>query len=136
MKTFNLAECKIFIHDGDIPSSVEISDEISIDTETTGLSLSRDRLCLVQLGVSPKECHIVKFDESYFKKKKVSKNLIKILSDKKIIKIFHYARFDVAMIKKFLGVNCNNIFCTKIASKLVRTYTDKHGLKDLFKELL
>ena len=136
MKTFNLAGCKIFLHDGDIPSSIKIGEEISIDTETTGLSLTRDRLCLVQLGVSSKECHIVKFDKNYFKEKKVSKNLIKLLSNEEVIKIFHYARFDIAMIKKFLGVNCKNIFCTKIASKLVRTYTDKHGLKDLCKELL
>ena len=115
---------------------LDYADEIGVDTETTGLNLSRDRLCLIQIGISRNECHLVKFDKSEFQKEGKYKNLVNLLNNKKIKKIFHYARFDLAVIKKFLKINCENIFCTKIASKLVRTYTDRHGLKDLCKEIL
>ena len=135
MKTLKFADTSVFLHDNDLPESLLHCDEISIDTETTGLNLFRDRLCLIQIGVSKKECHLIKFDKSNFNDLKC-KNLIRILKDKKIKKIFHFARFDLAVINKFLGVKCENIFCTKIASKLVRTYTDRHGLKDLCKEML
>ena len=136
MKTFKFGKSKIFLHNNDLSHPIKNTKIISIDTETTGLSLVRDRLCLIQIGISHKECHLVKFDSDFFKKKKQAKNLQILLNDKKIEKIFHYARFDTAIIKKFLDVSCQNIFCTKIASKLVRTYTDRHGLKDLCKELL
>ena len=135
MKTFKFGKSKIYLHKDDLPKGIEHSNAIAIDTETTGLSLFRDRLCLIQIALSMDECHIVKFDEKSFQTKK-SPQIIELLSNPRIEKIFHYARFDVAMINKFLKVNLENIFCTKIASKLVRTYTDKHGLKDLCKELL
>ena len=136
MKTFKFAETSVFLHNEDLPDLLDYADEIGVDTETTGLNLSRDRLCLIQIGISRNECHLVKFDKAEFQKKGKYKNLVNLLNNKKIKKIFHYARFDLAVIKKFLKINCENIFCTKIASKLVRTYTDRHGLKDLCKEIL
>lgn len=136
MKTFKFAETSVFLHDEDLPDLLDHTNEIGVDTETTGLNLSRDRLCLIQIGISRNECHLVKFDKSEFQKEGKYKNLVNLLNNKKIKKIFHYARFDLAVIKKFLKINCENIFCTKIASKLVRTYTDRHGLKDLCKEIL
>lgn len=136
MKTFKFAETSVFLHNEDLPDLLDHADEIGVDTETTGLNLSRDRLCLIQIGISRNECHLVKFDKSEFQKEGKYKNLVNLLNNKKIKKIFHYARFDLAVIKKFLKINCENIFCTKIASKLVRTYTDRHGLKDLCKEIL
>ena len=136
MKTFKFAETSVFLHNEDLPDLLDHTDEIGVDTETTGLNLSRDRLCLIQIGISRNECHLVKFDKSEFQKEGKYKNLVNLLNNKKIKKIFHYARFDLAVIKKFLKINCENIFCTKIASKLVRTYTDRHGLKDLCKEIL
>ena len=136
MKTYKFAETSVFLHNEDLPDLLDYADEIGVDTETTGLNLSRDRLCLIQIGISRNECHLVKFDKSEFQKEGKYKNLVNLLNNKKIKKIFHYARFDLAVIKKFLEINCENIFCTKIASKLVRTYTDRHGLKDLCKEIL
>ena len=136
MKTFKFAETSVFLHDEDLPDLLDHTNEIGVDTETTGLNLSRDRLCLIQIGISRNECHLVKFDKSEFQKEGKYKNLVNLLNNKQIKKIFHYARFDLAVIKKFLKINCENIFCTKIASKLVRTYTDRHGYKDLCKEIL
>tara|TARA_Y100000991_G_scaffold185735_1_gene149998 strand:- start:18 stop:665 length:648 start_codon:yes stop_codon:yes gene_type:complete len=136
MKTFKFAETSVFLHNGDLPDLLDHSGEIGVDTETTGLNLSRDRLCLIQIGISKNECHLVQFKKSELEKDDKYRNLISILANKKVKKIFHYARFDLAVIRKFLNVNCENIFCTKIASKLVRTYTDRHGLKDLCKEML
>ncbi len=136
MKTFKFGETKVYLHKNDLPNSLKFPGEIAIDTETTGLNLVRDRLCLIQIAFSENESHLVKFDNSFFKKKKNPQNLVSLLMDEKIKKIFHYARFDVAILKKSFDFYCKNLFCTKIASKLVRTYTDKHGLKDLCKELL
>ena len=132
MKTFKFGESKIYLHENDLPKNIDYPKIIAIDTETTGLSLVRDRLCLIQFAFSKNECHLVKFHKS----ENNFPEITGMLEDEKVQKIFHYARFDVAMIKKFLKVNLKNIFCTKIASKLVRTYTDKHGLRDLCKELL
>ena len=136
MKTYKFGNTVIHLHQNDIPKNINLSDVIAIDSETTGLSLVRDKLRLIQLAVSDKECHFIKFDNNFFQDGKKPNELINLLSNPNITKIFHYARFDLAMIKKFLELNLSNVFCTKVASKLVRTYTDKHGLKDLCKELL
>lgn len=109
-----------------------LKGDVAIDTETTGLNLFRDRLCLIQLSNGDGNAHLVAFDAGKYD----APNLKKLLSNKNIVKIFHFARFDVAAIKMFLGVNLRNIYCTKIASKIARTYTDCHGLKDLCRELL
>ena len=123
---------KIKLHTDDLPSNVKFSKSVAIDTETMGLNHFRDRLCLVQLSDNNKICHLVKLNND----SKKPKNLINILKNKKILKIFHYARFDVAILKHTFGISIDNIYCTKIASKLARTFTDKHGYKDLCKELL
>ena len=123
---------KIKYYENDLPEKLDLGSSIAIDTETMGLNPSRDRLCLVQLSNGNNICHIVKIE--YLQKK--PKNLIKILKNKSILKIFHYARFDVAILKHTFGIKIENIYCTKIASKIARTYTDKHGYKDLCKELL
>ncbi len=123
---------KINLYDGDLPKSVNIANSIAIDSETMGLNPKRDKLCLIQVSNGDNICHLVKIDLSIQK----PINLIKILKNNKIQKIFHYARFDVAVFKQNFKINIKNIYCTKIASKLVRTYTDKHGYKDLCSELL
>ena len=123
---------KINLYNGDIPENTEISSSIAVDSETMGLNPKRDKLCLVQLSNGDEICHLIKID--VVKKKPV--NLIKILKNNKIQKIFHFARFDVAVFKHNFKIDIKNIYCTKIASKLVRTYTDKHGYKDLCSELL
>lgn len=105
--------------------------DIAIDTETMGLNLHRDRLCVVQLSYGDGQAYLVKFDNDFS-----APNLRKILSDENRVKIFHFARFDLAAIEFYLNIKLNNVFCTKIASKLTRTYTDYHGLKDLCRDLL
>ena len=123
---------KINFYKGDLPSSFRASNTVALDSETMGLNPKRDKLCLVQISNGDDVCHLVKIDLSTEK----PLNLIKILKNNKIQKIFHYARFDVAVFKHNFKINIKNIYCTKIASKLVRTYTDKHGYKDLCSELL
>ncbi len=123
---------KINLYDGDLPKSYKASDIVALDSETMGLNPKRDKLCLVQISNGDDICHLVKIDLS----SKKPTNLIKILKNNKIQKVFHYARFDVAVFKYNFKINIRNIYCTKIASKLVRTYTDKHGYKDLCSELL
>jgi len=123
---------KIKMHKNDIPDNIKFNKSIAIDTETMGLNPYRDRLCLVQISNGSNVCHLIKIDENLSK----PKNLIKILTNKKILKIFHYARFDVAILKHTFKINIDNIYCTKIASKLSRTFTNQHGYKDLCKELL
>lgn len=122
----------IEFHQGDLPAGLPFGEAIAVDTETTGLSPQRDRLCLVQVGLSDGSCHLVQFRQDDYQ----APNLRAVLADARVTKIFHYARFDVMMIKKHLGLICAPVYCTKIASKLVRTYTSGHGLKDLCKELL
>ena len=124
---------KIVLHQEDIPKSLKIGKSVAIDTETMGLNPLRDRLCLIQLSTGNNICHLIQF-KKYNKIK--SPNLNKILKNKKIEKIFHYARFDVTVLNHNLNISINSIYCTKIASKLTRTFADKHGLKDLCKELL
>ncbi len=123
---------KINLYNGDLPENIKIANSISIDSETMGLNPIRDKLCLIQISNGDDICHLTKIDLS----NKKPKNLIKILKNNKIQKIFHYARFDVAVFKQNFNIKIKNIYCTKIASKLVRTYTDKHGYKDLCSELL
>ena len=122
-----------YLHKGDLPNDLNFPAVVAIDTETMGLSFERDRLCLVQVSFGDKNAHLVQVGGSLGYN---AKNIKKLLRDKKILKIFHYARFDVAMLKKYMGVLCKTVYCTKIASKLARTYTDRHGLKELCKELL
>ena len=123
---------KINFYKGDLPTSFKTSNIIALDSETMGLNPKRDKLCLVQISNGDEVCNLVKIDLS----NKKPLNLIKILKNNKIQKIFHFARFDVAVFKHNFKINIKNIYCTKIPSKLVRTYTDKHGYKDLCSELL
>ena len=123
---------KIKLYQDDLPNNLNLGLTIAIDTETMGLNPIRDKLCLVQISKGNNISHLVKINDI----KKKPKNLIKILKNNKIKKIFHFARFDVAVLKHSYGINLKNIYCTKIASKIIRTYTDKHGYKDLCSELL
>jgi ribonuclease D len=123
---------KIKLHKGDLPDNLDLGPLVAIDSETLGLNPVRDRLCLVQLSAGDGVCHAVQFAPGEY----ASPNLNRLLTDPGVTKLFHFARFDVAMFRRYLGVLTAPIYCTKIASKLVRTYTDKHGLKDLVKELL
>lgn len=122
----------IKLHKGDLPANVTFSGSVAIDSETMGLNPHRDRLCLVQLSGGDGNAHLVQFAQGEYD----APNLKKLLRDKNTLKLFHFARFDVAVMAKYLGVWTAPIYCTKIASKLVRTYTDRHGLKDLCRELL
>ena len=123
---------KVKIHKNDLPNNLNLGKIIAIDTETMGLDYKRDPLCLVQISSGNEEVHLVQINRKTFK----ADNLKKILEDNDIKKIFQFARFDLAVLKYYLKADINNVYCTKIASKIGRTYTDKHGLKDLCKELL
>ncbi len=123
---------KTKLHKGDLPDDLDLGPIVAIDSETLGLNPNRDRLCLVQLSSGDGTAHLVQFEVGKY----AAPNLRKLLVDRKVTKLFHYARFDVAVFRRYLGVMTAPIYCTKIASKLVRTYTDKHGLKDLVRELL
>ena len=127
-----MTDPKIHLHKGDLPDSVQFSNIIAVDSETMGLIPARDPLCLVQLSDGDGEAHIVQLDRETYD----APNLKRVLSDKNTTTIFHYARFDVRIIKKYLGVETANIYCTRTASKLVRTYTDRHGLRECCKALL
>ena len=122
---------KIHLHQGDLPSSLDLGPVIAVDTETMGLHPMRDKLCVVQLSAGDGVAHIVQLERTYH-----CPNLKALLADPDRLKIFHFARFDIAMMKRWLNVDCAPIFCTKIASKLARTYTDRHGLKDVTRELV
>lgn len=123
----------IHFHHYDLPESFSPSAVVAMDTEAMGLNYHRDRLCLVQLSNGDGHCHLVHFPVGDFSK---SPRLVALLTDPKITKVFHYARFDVGILQYSFGIQMNNIYCTKIASRLIRTYTNKHGLKDLCKDLL
>ena len=122
----------IKLHKVDLPDQINFSDKIAIDCEFMGLNVERDRLCLVQISSGKDDAHIIQLD----KEKYNAPNLKKILLDKNINKIFHFARADLLFIKKYLNVDVENVNCTKIMSKIARSYTDKHGLKDLIKEFV
>lgn len=122
----------IKLHKGDLPAGIDFGTSVAIDTETLGLNPNRDRLCLVQLSAGDGSAHLVQLSETGY----AAPNLKALLTNPEVLKIFHFARFDIAVLEKFLGVATAPIYCTKIVSKLVRTYTDRHGLKDLAAELL
>jgi ribonuclease D len=122
----------IYFHEGDLPDGVLSTGSIAIDTETLGLNPHRDRLCLAQLSNGDGNAHLVRFKPGAYD----APNLSRLLTNPAQVKIFHFGRFDVAVLKQYLGVVTAPVFCTKIASKLVRTYTDRHGLKDILKEFL
>ena len=122
----------IHLHKGDLPADVEFGDAVAIDTETQGLNPNRDRLCLAQLSAGDGIGHLVQFAPGDYD----APNLKRLLTDQKVLKILHFARFDVAICRRWLGVTMGPIYCTKIASRLVRTYTDQHSLATLAKELL
>ena len=123
---------KIKLHKNDLPDGLDLGSVVAIDSETLGLNPHRDRLCLVQLSSGDGTAHAVQFAPGSY----AAPNLKRMLADPKALKLFHFARFDMAMFRRYLGVMTGPVYCTKIASKLVRTYTDRHGLKDLVKELL
>lgn len=124
---------EIRVHQGDLPNLAHYQgDAVAIDTETLGLNPYRDRLCVVQLSPGDGTADIVQITKG----QKEAPNLVKLLKDKSVTKIFHYGRFDIAVMAHAFGVFAGPVFCTKIASKLTRTYTDRHGLKDLCNELL
>jgi ribonuclease D len=122
----------IKLHKIDLPDDLTFSDKIAIDCEFMGLNVERDRLCLVQISNGKNDAHIIQLD----KEKYNAPNLKKILTNININKTFHYARSDLQFIKKYLEIDVKNIHCTKIMSKLARTFSDKHGLKDLIKEFI
>lgn len=122
----------ITLHTNDLPDGLDLGKSVAIDTETMGLNPNRDRLCLVQLSNGDGTAHLVQMTDPSFD----APNLKKLVSDPSVLKLFHFARFDVAIMKYALGVDCPNIYCTKIASKLVRTYTDRHGLRHLCRDLI
>jgi ribonuclease D len=122
----------IKLYKGDLPAGLDFGSSVAVDTETLGLVPRRDKLCLVQLSAGDSNAHLLQFDRQTYD----CPNLKALMVNPAVTKIFHFARFDVATMKHYLGVDTAPIYCTKIASKLTRTYTDKHGLKDLIKELL
>jgi ribonuclease D len=126
----------IYLHEGDLPAEADLGAVIAVDTETMGLKTARDRLCLVQLADGNGDAHLVRIDTRDRKHPHSAPNLVRQLTDPARLKLFHFARFDIAALKYWLDADCQPVYCTKIASKLVRTYTDRHGLADLTRELL
>lgn len=122
----------ITLHKGDIPDTFTAHDYLAVDTETMGLLPRKDRLCVVQLSNGDGTAHLVQFDKGQYD----APNLKKLLMREDLVKIFHYARFDIAVLKAYLGIDCTPVYCTKIASRLARSYTDKHSLRECCRELL
>ena len=120
------------LHDGDLPDGLDLGPSVAIDSETMGLRLGRDPLCVVQLSAGNGDAHVVQLRRPFYD----APNLKRLLTDPTVLKLFHFGRFDIAMFALHLGVVTAPVYCTKIASKLARTYTDRHGLKDLVRELL
>ncbi len=122
----------VFYHEGDLPDGLDLGAMVAIDSETMGLRFRRDGLCVVQLSGGDGNAHVVRMNrETYY-----CPNLKRLLTDTNVLKLFHYGRFDIGMFMLHLGVDTTPVYCTKIASKLARTYTDRHGLKDLVRELV
>jgi ribonuclease D len=122
----------IELHHNDLPDGLDLGSLVAVDSETMGLNVLRDRLCLVQLSAGDETCHLVQFTGEGYD----APNLKRLFGDRSVTKLFHFARFDLAMIQHHLGVTCRPVYCTKVASKLVRTFTDRHSLRDLCRELL
>jgi len=122
----------ITLHQGDLPAGLSFGASVAVDTETMGLIPRRDRLCLVQLSAGDGDCHLVRFAPGAYD----APRLKALLADETVTKLFHFARFDIAVLAAYLGVVCRPLYCTKIASKLARTNLDRHGLKDLCRDLL
>jgi ribonuclease D len=122
----------IKVHQGDLPEGLDFGKMVAIDTETMGLNAHRDKLCVVQLSAGDDDAHLVQLDRASYD----APRLKALLENPDVIKIFHYARFDIGMLKHYLGADTGPVYCTKIASRLARTYTDRHGLKDLVREML
>ena len=120
------------LHDGDLPDGLDLGPVVAIDSETMGLRLGRDPLCVIQLSAGDGDAHVVQLRRPAYD----CPNLKRLLADPKVLKLFHFGRFDIAMFALHLSVVTQPVYCTKIASKLARTYTDRHGLKDLIRELL
>ncbi len=123
---------QVFLHGGDLPAEATFTGPVAVDCEAMGLGLNRDRLCLVQLSDGGAEAHLVQIGFG----QREAPRLKAVLEDSAQLKLFHFGRFDLALLKRDLNIHCAPVYCTKIASKLARTYTDKHGLKDVVKELL
>jgi len=122
----------VTLHVDDLPPGIAFGTAVAVDTETMGLNPHRDRLCLIQLSAGDGTAHMVQVRPGRYQ----APRLVALLADPAVTKIFHYARFDVAVLRRYLGVTCQPVYCTKIASRLVRTFTDRHGLKDLCRDLL
>jgi ribonuclease D len=120
------------VHNGDLPAQVDFGVAVAIDTETLGLDVRRDRLCVVQLSSGDGSAEIVQIAPGQTR----APNLEKLLADRNVLKLFHFGRFDMAVLRHAFGIMPEPVYCTKIASKLARTYTDRHGLKDLTRELI
>jgi ribonuclease D len=126
----------VYFHEGDLPDDVLLTGDVAVDSETMGLHPHRDRLCVVQLSSGDGNAHLVRFMPKRDGGPYVAPNLVRVLTNPAQTKIFHFARFDVAVMQQYLGVITTPLYCTKIVSRLIRTYTDRHGLKDLLKEVL
>ena len=122
----------VFLHEGDLPDGLDLGPEVAIDSETMGLRFRRDPLCVVQLSAGDGDAHVVRMRRPDYD----CPNLKRLLTDPAVLKLFHFGRFDIGMFQLHLGVETRPVYCTKIASKLARTYTDRHGLKDVSRELL
>jgi len=122
----------IKVHKDDLPEDIDLGNSVAVDGEFMGLNVKRDPLCLIQLSSGNLDAHIVQLNRKNY----AAPNLIKLLANKKVNKIFHYARADMAHIKYYLKVDVENVNCTKLSSRLARTFSDRHGLKDLIKEIV
>lgn len=121
----------VYLYEGDLPDDLDLGNEVAIDSETMGLRFRRDDLCVVQLSSGDGNAHVVRLKRPEYD----CPNLKRLLADPKVLKLFHFGRFDIGMFQLHLGVETRPVYCTKIASKLARTYTDRHGLKDVAREM-
>ncbi|MES2861741.1 MAG: ribonuclease D [Pseudomonadota bacterium] len=121
----------VYLHEGDLPDGLDLGPEVAVDSETMGLRFRRDPLCVVQLSAGDGDAHVVRLNRPAYD----CPNLKALMADRDVLKIFHFGRFDIGMVELHLGVETGPVYCTKIGSKLARTYTDRHGLKDVAREL-